>query len=140
MTGSNAYRNHQVNTSTPLELILLAYQVLEQSLVTARQARMDKDYALEAASLTKALRALSELILALDFDAGGELAANLGSLYAYMTKKISMTATETSLADLDEVLSLTRTLQSGWQGLKASAGVVPGAATATDSSPMLAAA
>jgi len=118
MTGYNAYRNSQVNVSTPLELTLLAYEVLTSALHRTLIAHHAQDFVIEAEQSHRALRALSEMLGSLDYDQGGQLAANLGSLYAYMTKQILLAQTDDAEKLLNEVLGIANELRSGWWELK----------------------
>lgn len=113
MTGHRAYRNHQVKGASPIGLVLLTYDALVTAINRAQVALEAKDYALQADETTRAVRALMELITSLDHDKGGQIAASLASLYAYMYRRLMESQMDD--AALTEVLRLADTLRSGWQ-------------------------
>ena len=117
MTGYQQYRGVQVEGASPLELILLTYDVLIKSLRLAKLAGEEKNFAAEADQLSRALAALVELVTSLDMEHGGAIASSLGSLYAYMSSRLIEGNTGDTGAAIDEVLSLANTLREGWQGL-----------------------
>ena len=117
MTGYQKYRGVQVDGASPLELILLTYDVLLKSLSLAKLAGEEKNMAAEADHLSRALEALIELSTSLNMEEGGAIASSLGSLYAYMSRRLLEGSTGDTGAAIDEVLSLVGPLREGWQGL-----------------------
>jgi len=117
MTGYQQYRGIQVEGASPLELILLTYDVLIKSLRLAKLAGEEKNMAAEADQLTRALEALIELSTSLDMEKGGTIASGLGNLYAYMSRRLLEGSATNTEAAIDEVLSLASSLREGWQEL-----------------------
>lgn len=117
MTGYQQYRGIQVEGASPLELILLTYDVLIKSLRLARLAGEEKNMAAEADQLARALKALIELATSLDMEKGGTVASGLGNLYAYMSRRLLEGSTTDTGAAINEVLSLANSLREGWQGI-----------------------
>lgn len=123
MTGYQQYRGVQVEGASPLELVRLTYDVLIKSLKLAKMAGEEGNIAAEAQQLSKALEAIIELVTSLDMEKGGAIAASLGSLYAYMSRRLMEGNSSNELgAAIDEVLGLVSTLREGWQGLADSNG------------------
>lgn len=125
MTANRAYRSHQVNGAGQLELVLLTYDVLIRNLNLARGAAAAADYEMQAEYSMQAITALLELISSLDHEAGGEMASNLGSLYAYMYRRLMDGQLNDTVNALNEVMSLAETLREGWQGLSDQQQAVP---------------
>ena len=117
MTGYQKYRGVQVEGASPMELILLTYDVLIKSLRLAKLAGEEKNMAAEADQLARALEALIELATSLDMENGGTVASSLGNLYAYMSRRLLEGSTTDTEAAIDEVLSLASSLREGWQEL-----------------------
>jgi len=117
MTGYQKYRGVQVEGASPLELILLTYDVLIKSLLRAKLAGEEKNWAAEADQLSRALEALMELSTSLDMENGGTVASSLGNLYAYMNRRILEGCTSDVGEAIDEVLPLANSLRESWQGL-----------------------
>lgn len=125
MTIARAYRSHQVQGAGPLGLILLTYDALIQNLNFARNAAIAADYAAQADYSMRAVSALLELISSLDHEAGGQIAANLGSLYAYMYRRLMECQTNDTADALSEVISLVEALREGWQNLSEQQQIAP---------------
>jgi len=117
MTINRAYRSHQVQGAGPLGLVLLTYDVLIRNLNFARDAAIAGDYAAQADYSMQAVSALLELISSLDHEAGGQIASSLGSLYAYMYRRLMESQMGDTIDTLAEVMSLAETLREGWQNL-----------------------
>jgi flagellar protein FliS len=67
----------------------------------------------------KALGILEALLLALDKDRGGELAANLERLYDYASRTLLKANLENRVDLLKEVSSLLREIKLAWDGIAA---------------------
>ena len=117
MTGYQQYRGIQVEGASPLELVLLTYDVLIKSLRLAKLAGDEKNMAAEATHLSRAMEALIELSTSLNLEDGGAIAENLASLYAYMSRRLLEGSTGDAAAAINEVLSLAGSLREGWQQL-----------------------
>ena len=66
----------------------------------------------------KAIGIIGGLREALDFAKGGEVAANLDSLYAFMIQRLSIANLKNDSAILDEVAALLRDVKEGWDGIR----------------------
>jgi flagellar protein FliS len=117
MTINRAYRSHQVQGAGPLGLVLLTYDALIRNLNFARDAAIAADYAAQADYSMQAVSALLELISSLDHEAGGQVASSLGSMYAYMYRRLMESQTGDTIDAMTEVMALAETLREGWQGL-----------------------
>lgn len=117
MSVYQSYRKQQVQGATPIGLVLLTYEALTQSLVGTRDAIESGDFQARFEESTRAMRALLELVSTLDHEQGGEIAGNLGSLYAYMYSRLMQEQAGDLKGAVDEVLELVQTLREGWQGL-----------------------
>ena len=85
-----------------------------------------RSIAAEAHHLSRALEALVELSTSLNMEEGGTIAASLGSLYAYMSRRLLEGSTGDTGAAIDEVLTLASSMRESWQGLSDSnAGAAP---------------
>lgn len=118
MTGYKAYRGQQVQTSSPLELVLLAYEVLSSALYRASEAQKQKDFAAEAKHAQQAIEAVAELMNGLDYEHGGDIAASLGSLYAYTTQQILAAQGSNDPAIYNNLINIVNELRSGWMELR----------------------
>lgn len=83
-------------------------------IASARGQIARRETAAKAESLTRAIALLDGLRACLDFERGGEIAANLEQLYDYMTRRL----VEANLGDrseiLDEVAGLLGEIRGAW--------------------------
>lgn len=97
------YRETEVLTATPGQLVVLLYDHLLLSLRRARAAMDSGDLALQSESLEKARNILAELFVTLDRERGGEVAANLGALYSFLLGELVQVGIRSDAARLDRV-------------------------------------
>lgn len=110
----NSYRSTEVLSTSPERLVPLLYEHL---LVNLRRGilhiqRENIEGRLE--SLGRSLDILSELLAALDFERGGEVAPRLASLYAFWTQEISSAGRAMDTQRLEKVAAMVESLGGAW--------------------------
>lgn len=109
-----AYRQTNVQSSSPLELVVLLYDGALRHLTAARTAIQAKDATARRLSFSRALAILTELQSTLNLEQGGDIARSLDALYAYMTTRLIDANVGGETAPLDEVEGLLRSLRDAW--------------------------
>ena len=90
--GISAYQSVAMTTAEtrdPHELVKLLFVGLTDRIALARNALEKGDREARAIAVTKAQKILFGLRDSLDFEAGGELAINLDSLYDYCLRRLT---------------------------------------------------
>lgn len=128
MRSANTYRTIGVETAitgaSPHQLVGLLFDGLQQSLSAARAAILSGDIAAKGRSISRAVRILEEGLKAgLDAQKGGELAANLRSVYDYCIFKTTEANFRNDAALLDEVIRLIQPIADGWSQIRGEAAV-----------------
>jgi flagellar protein FliS len=123
MRSANTYRTVGLETSvsgaSPHQLVTLLFDALQQSLSAAKAAIQSGDIPAKGRAIGKAVRILEEGLKAgLDADRGGDLAANLRSLYDFCILRITEANFRSDAAILDEVLGLIHPVADGWRQIK----------------------
>lgn len=118
--AAHAYANVGLETgvvaANPHQLIVMLYEGAELAVRMAIKHLNDGDIARKSAAITKANSIILEgLAAALDPHQGGEIAAQLGTLYDYMIKRLMLAHMNNQIAPLEEVLGLLRELRGAWQ-------------------------
>jgi len=113
--GINAYRQTNVVTADPGRLILMCYEGAIGSLKIAKEKYISKEYEAKAEAVQKAQTIIGELMKALDFERGGEVAGNLDSLYNYMLRRIIEGDVKRDVRAFDEVILMLEELESAWK-------------------------
>jgi flagellar protein FliS len=117
--GLASYKQTQVQSRTPLELVVLLYDGALTSLQLARQAIERRDIRARRDALERALAIVSELQSTLDMTDGGDIAATLDELYGFVTGRLIQAATDNAVAPIDDALRVLTPLRDGWATLAA---------------------
>lgn len=97
------YRETEVLTATPGQLVVLLYDHLLLSLRRARVAMEARDADVQAECLDKARNVLTELLVTLDRERGGAVAVNLAALYSFLLGELVQVGIRADVARLDRV-------------------------------------
>lgn len=114
----NTYRAVETSSKSQLDLIL---QVYDGALAAFRQAvthYQNQDSKQGYEQLEKAKKFITHLYTTLNAEEGGEIAANLGKVYAYLITQISLAEATKDLTVIDDNINILGELRLGWQGLK----------------------
>ena len=109
-----AYRNTQVQTASPAELVLLLY---DGAIKFCKQAEMyldrgDKEQAHNA--LIRSQDIIDELAASLDSSASEEIAKGLSQLYDYMVQRLIEANIKKDKAPIEEVVTMLQELRETW--------------------------
>jgi flagellar protein FliS len=111
----NAYRQTEVQSRSPLELVVLLYDGALRFLTSAVAAFERNDIPARREATARLLAIVSELQATLDVERGGDIAAHLDELYRYLTRRIVDATTTRSPEPLHEVRRLLEPLRDAWQ-------------------------
>ena len=111
----NAVSSTANETRDPHELVKLLFIGLTDRIAMARAALAKGDREARASAVTKAQKILFGLRDSLDFDAGGELASNLDSLYEYCIRLLTRAHAREDDKIFSEVMDLMVGIRDAWQ-------------------------
>lgn len=114
---SKMSNENSVASANRHELINLLLSGAGDNIAKAIQKIQEDNTEAKCQYLSKAFNIIDGLRLALDIEKGGEIATNLDQLYEYMQNQIIDANLKNTREPLDEVKSLLKTIQSGWQGI-----------------------
>lgn len=134
--GLASYRQTEVQSRTPLELVTMLYDGALRFLAVARDAIERRDIPARRDALNRALAIVSELQSTLNMELGGDIAVELDRLYEYSNLRLLDAAIKNDVGPIDEVRRIFEVLRDGWAtaarqaatGAGAAAGVAAGAA------------
>jgi flagellar secretion chaperone FliS len=118
----NSYQRTQFFTTHPLKLVLMCYEGAIGSLKLARDSYVAGRFEVKADSLQKCYNIIHELNASLDLEKGGECAANLRSLYAYVTQALTEADLKRDIEAMDRVIAMLEELESAWKAVADPAG------------------
>ena len=100
------YREAEVLSASPAQLVVIVFEHLLVNLRRARLQTADADGGPRSDSLERARAALTELLVTLDHQKGGELAARLESIYSFMLGELATLGVKPSVPKLDAIIAL----------------------------------
>ncbi len=118
MSGPNrgtAYQETRVLSASPQRLVPLLYEHLLVNIKRGAACVRRGDIPGKHSSLTRASDIVTELLSALDFEAGGELAQRLASLYAFWATELSKANRHLDAERLDRIAEMVASLHEAWE-------------------------
>lgn len=112
--------NAQVSEADPHRLIQMLLEGGLQRIAQAKGAMEYGNIALKGELIGKAMGIIGGLREAVDTEKGGEIAANLDNLYAFMQQRLSQANLKNDPSMLDDVAKLLREIKEGWDGIRQS--------------------
>ncbi len=135
MDPADSYKETQIKTATPGRLIIMLYEGAVKFINLALEGMGKKHTGYEKVSnyVIKTQDIVTELMVSLDFEKGGQIAKNLFGLYLYMNRRLIEANIQKDPGILNEVKNLLTELRSAWltasqktqpEGLHAQAGTI----------------
>lgn len=121
----SAYRTAAISGQSQIDLLLTVYDGAIGAFRAARQFYDDGDLEAGYEQLQKARRFVTHLYTTLDPDRGGEVAVNLGKLYAFVINQISVAEATKDLAVIDDNITILSNVRAGWAELKQQENAAP---------------
>ncbi|MFE8072036.1 flagellar export chaperone FliS [Marinobacteraceae bacterium S3BR75-40.1] len=121
----NALKQYQqVNSQTsvvdadPHRLIQLLFAGALERMHMAKARMQAKDYEGKNRLINKSIEIVAGLRSFLDFEKGGDLAAQLEALYDYIERILFQANVQNDPEKIDEAASLLRNVKEGWDGIR----------------------
>ena len=119
--GAQAYYQTQIQTQSPIELVVMLYDGALRFMRTAAEAMGRHDLAAKRDAISRALAIISELQSTLNLDAGGDIATSLDALYTYVNGRLLDANIKGELDAVHESVKLLTPLRDAWAQIAASA-------------------
>lgn len=117
------YRHNHVHgsveTASPHRLVQMLMEGVQEKLLAAKSYMAKNDIAKKGEHISWAISIIDSLRACLDFEQGGEVASNLGSLYDYMERRLLEANLKNDPTIIDEVGMLMSQIKSGWDAIPA---------------------
>ena len=113
----DSYRAIDMQSRTPLEMIVMLYDGALRFMSEARRAIERKDIPARRHAVSRALAIVSELQNTLDLESGGELAQSLDGLYVFVIERLTQASVSQEVRSIDEAVRVIATLRDGWAGI-----------------------
>ncbi|MDH5720888.1 MAG: flagellar export chaperone FliS [Spirochaetia bacterium] len=110
------YKNNSIETAEPKELIVMLYEGAVKFLTTAIENMQSfKTYDIANENIIKTQNIITELMLSLDMDKGGQISESLFNIYAYMKKELLEANVEKNSDKAKRILNYLTDLKNTWQ-------------------------
>ncbi|MCJ8347179.1 flagellar export chaperone FliS [bacterium] len=112
----NQYKRMRIETASPEMLILMLYDGAIKN-VNIAAGCLNDDTQIETSSnaLIKAQNILTELMVSLNFDIGGEIAKNLYNIYEYVNYTLAQANMSKDPKELNTVINMLKNLRETWK-------------------------
>lgn len=111
-----SYKETRIKTANQGKLIVMLYDgaIKYLNLALDSMDETDKHYDEISNNIIKVQDIVTELMVSLDFERGGEISKNLFSLYVFMNRQLLEANVRKSIIPLGEVKALLLELRSAW--------------------------
>lgn len=110
----HAYLDNNVATGTPVGLVMALYEGAIKAVQEARHCLETADIWGRSKAISRSVDILTELVLSLDHEEGGDLSTQLKNLYCYMQQRLLSAHANQEDEPMVEVVGLLTTLLDGW--------------------------
>ncbi len=117
MVVANPYTQYKqviVNSSSREDLIIMAYDGAIKFLNNSLENFSKKDLEKVNNYILKAHAIISELMISLNFDEGGDIATDLFRIYEYMNYRLNLANMKKDAEPVKEIIELLRILREAW--------------------------
>lgn len=121
LRGLAHYKRTQVQSSSPLELVVMLYDGALAAMHVARAAIERRDIGARRDAIAKVLAIVNELQSTLNMGEGGAVAAALDELYAYVNGRLLQAAGDNAVEPLDDAIRVFAGLREAWATVAARA-------------------
>ena len=125
--ATEQYRKIEVGTVNKLELLVMLFDGANRFLREAQEAIRRRDIATKAEKLDRVLAIIGELRASLNHEQGGDFAARMDALYAYVSQRILEASFHMDPAACDEAIGLLQPIREAWAELAKHPPVEPAA-------------
>jgi flagellar protein FliS len=112
-----SYKSTEISTANQGKLIIMLYDGAIRFMKLARDNMNHTTYDVVNTNIVKSQDIITELMLSLDMQAGGEVAQSLFNLYAYLKKRLIEANMSKDITILDEVIGHMTQLKTAWESI-----------------------
>jgi flagellar secretion chaperone FliS len=111
----NAYKKTDVITANRETILLMMYAGAIRFLKGAIEAADGNNLEEKSRLINRTQEIITELRATLNFEAGGDIAGTLETLYTFISQRLMKSLSEKSTEPLKEALGILTTLNSAWE-------------------------
>ncbi|MGC8492940.1 MAG: flagellar export chaperone FliS [Syntrophobacteraceae bacterium] len=123
--ASDIYQRTAIQTADPLQLIILCYEGAISDLKKARELHEKSEMNEAYRRIRHAQDIVTELLVGLDYERGGNIAGNLNRIYNFVLRQLIGINSRRDLSLYDDLIRILSNLKEGWEALRFSSGQAP---------------
>jgi flagellar protein FliS len=120
--AAHAYHQTQIQSQSPLELVVMLYDGALRFLQVAADATRRNDLVAKREGMSRSMAILAELQNTLNLQDGGAVAQSLDHLYTYINGRLIDANAQKDPAPMEEAIRLLRPLRDAWAQIASSPG------------------
>ena len=119
MTHPSAiYYKTAIETAKPLNLIIMCYEAAICDLKEAKRLHENREMSEAYRRIRHAQDIVTELLVGLDYERGGEVARNLNRLYNFILRQLIGINSRKDISSYDHLVGILSELKDGWEALR----------------------
>jgi flagellar secretion chaperone FliS len=118
--ASNVYHRTAIQTAEPIQLIILCYEAAINDLRQAEELHEKREMNEAYQRIRHAQDIITELLVGLDFERGGDVARNLNRLYNFILRQLIGINSREDASIYDHLVKILSELRDGWEGIRLS--------------------
>jgi flagellar secretion chaperone FliS len=116
-----SYRKTNVETADILQLVILCYERAIKDLEMARDHHNNNSIDKSYDKIHHAQDIITELLLGLDYERGGDISINLSKLYNFMLRQLMCINSSQDTAIYGHIISMLSELKDAWEHVRKTA-------------------
>ncbi len=121
----NTYQRTAIETAEPLQLIILCYDAAIRDLKEAQELHERREMDEAYRKIRHAQDIVTELLVGLDYERGGDIARNLNRLYNFILRQLIGINSREDTSIYSHLVRILSELRSGWEGIRLTASQNP---------------
>jgi flagellar protein FliS len=110
----DAYQRTKVETIDPVRLVVMCYDAIVKDLHDAKRYHQERNIEASYDKIRHAQDVITELLVGLDYEKGGDIAVNLGRIYNFVLRQLITVNTKTKPEHYDPLIRLMESLKEAW--------------------------
>lgn len=123
--ASNIYHRTAIETADPIQLIILCYEAAINDLKQAEELHKRRDMNEAYRKIRHAQDIITELLVDLDYERGGDIARSLNRLYNFILRQLIGINSREDTSIYDHLVKIFSELRDGWEGIRLSPSQTP---------------
>ena len=116
--ASNVYHKTAIETADPLQLIILCYDAAINDLNIAKELHEKKEMDDAYRKIRHAQDIITELLVGLDYERGGDIARNLNRLYNFVLRQLIGINSRRDTTVYGHLVKILSELKEGWEAMR----------------------